>query len=106
LRPVLRSGSATEEGGRERMGGAILFIFVSMLLLHLKSKKIYSPSLTNTSFIISKIIFLNYWEWDDTLIKRRYYDSEDTIRYPNGWLCGIWFELSLSKHWEFLIPHL
>ncbi len=54
----------------------------------------------------SNIISLNYWQWDGTFIKRRFYDSKDFIRYCHRWFCGFWIELSLSKYRKFLSHHL
>jgi len=54
----------------------------------------------------SKIISLNYWQWDDTLLKRRFYDSESSIGYITGWLCGFGIELSHPKHRKLLSLHL
>jgi hypothetical protein len=54
----------------------------------------------------SKIISLNYWQWDDTLMKRRVYDSEDSIGHCIRWFYGTGCKLSFSKYWNLLSLHL
>jgi hypothetical protein len=39
---------------------------------------------------LEKIISLNYWQRDDTLIHRRFYDSQDSIGSGHRRLCRLY----------------